>query len=108
MDKRQYSECINDRLEPRGARDLIFQKFLERTQKPAEIFYLYLRDKFYLFVRSYTSGQMRIFKDFVESTICGLHNDILRNKVCNYLATQLISGNLSKILKLLDPWSRLQ
>ena len=29
MDKRQYSECINDRLEPRGARDLIFQQFLE-------------------------------------------------------------------------------
>ena len=52
MDKRQYSECINDRLEPRGARDLIFQQFLERTQKPAEIFDLYLRDKFNLFVRS--------------------------------------------------------
>ena len=40
MDKRQYSECINDRLEPRGARDLIFQQFLERTQKPAEIYLL--------------------------------------------------------------------
>ena len=105
MDKRQYSECINDRLEPRGARDLIFQQFLERTQKPAEIFDLYLCDKFNLFVRSYPSGQMCIFKDFVESTIRGLHNDILRNKVCDYLATQLISG---KPLKLLDPWSRLQ
>ena len=28
MDKRQYAEAINDRLEPRGARDLIFQQFL--------------------------------------------------------------------------------
>ena len=27
MDKQQYSESINDRLEPRGARDLIFQQF---------------------------------------------------------------------------------
>ena len=41
MDKRQYAESINDRLEPRGFRDLIFQQFLERTQKPAEIFDLY-------------------------------------------------------------------
>ena len=31
LDKRQYAEAINDRLEPRGARDLIFQQFLERT-----------------------------------------------------------------------------
>ena len=56
MDKRQYSEEINDGLEPREARDLIFQQFLERSQKPAEIFDLYLRDKFNLFVRSYPSG----------------------------------------------------
>ena len=88
MDKRQYSECINHRLEPRGARDLIFQQFLERTQKPAEIFDLYLRNKFNLFVRSYPSGQTCIFKDFVEST----HNEILRNIVRDYIATQFISG----------------
>ena len=66
MDKRQYSECINDCLEPSGARDLIFQQFLERSQKPAEIFDLYLRDKYNLFVRSYPSGQSRIFKDYVN------------------------------------------
>ena len=30
MDKRQYSESINDHLEPRGARDLLFKQFLER------------------------------------------------------------------------------
>ena len=81
MDKWQFSEAINDCLEPRGARDLIFQQFLERTQKPAEIFDLYLRDKYNLFVRSYPMGQSRIFKDYVESTIRGLHNEILRNKV---------------------------
>ena len=92
MDKRQYAEEINDRLEPPVARDLIFQQFLERTQKPADIFDLYLRDKFNLFVRSYPSGQSRIFKDYVESTIRGLHNELLRNKVRDYLATQLISG----------------
>ena len=57
-----------------------------------KIFDLYLRDKFNLFVRSYPSGQSRIFKDYVESTIRGLHNKILRNKVCDYLATHLISG----------------
>ena len=79
-------------MEPRGARDLIFQQFLERTQKPAEIFDLYLRDKFQLFLRSYPPGQSRIFKNYVESTIRGLHNEILRNKVRDYLATQLISG----------------
>ena len=92
MDKRQYAKSINDRLEPRGAWDLIFQQFLERTQKPAEIFDLYLRDKFQLFLRSYPPGQSRIFKDYVESTIRGLHNEILRNKVRDYLATMLISG----------------
>ena len=91
MDKRQYSESINDHLEPRGARDVIFQQFLERTQKPAEIFDLYLRDKYNLFVGNYPSGQSRIFKDNVESTIRGLYNEILRNKVRDYLATQLIS-----------------
>ena len=79
-------------MEPHGARDLIFQQFLKRSQKPAEIFDLYLCNKFNLFVRSYPSGQTRIFKDFIESTIRGLHNEILRNKVRNYLATQLISG----------------
>ena len=57
-----------------------------------KIFDLYLRDKFNLFVRSYPSGQSRIFKDYVESTIRGLHNELLRNKVRDYLATQLISG----------------
>ena len=93
MDKRQYAEAINDRIEPRGARDLIFQQFQERTQKPAEIFDLYLRDKFNLFMRSYPSGQTCIFKDFIESTNRVLHNEILRNKVPDYLATQLISGN---------------
>ena len=92
MNKREYAEAINDRLEPRGARDLIFQQFLERTQKPAEIFDLYLRDKFNLFVRSYPLGQTRIFKDFIESTIRGLHNEILRNKVRDYIATQFLSG----------------
>ena len=92
MNKREYAEAINDRLEPRGARDLIFQQFLERTQKPAEIFDLYIRDKYNLFVRSYPLGQSRIFKDFVESTIRGLHNEILRNKVRDYIATQFISG----------------
>ena len=92
MLQRLYAESINDRLEPQGARDLIFQQFLERTQKPAEIFDLYLRDKFNLFIRSYPAGQSRIFKDYVESTIRGLHNEILRNKVRDYLATQLISG----------------
>ena len=92
MNKRQYAESINDRLEPRGARDLIYQQFLERTQKPAEIFDLYIRDKFQLFLRSYPSGQTHIFKDYVESTIRGLHNVILRNKVRDYLATLLISG----------------
>ena len=45
-----------------------------------------------MFLRSYPPGQLRIFKDFVESTICGLHNEILRNKVRDYLATMLISG----------------
>ena len=79
-------------MEPRGARDLIFHQFLERNQKPVEIFDLYLCDKFNLFVRSYPSGQTHIFKYFVESTIRGLHNEILRNKVQDYLATQLISG----------------
>ena len=66
--------------------------FLERSQKPAEILDLFLCDKYNLLVRSYPSGQTRIFKDYLESTICGLHNDILRNKVRDYLATQLISG----------------
>ena len=87
-----YSESINDHLEPSGARDLIFQQFLERSQKPAEIFDLYLGDKYNLFVRSYPSRQTCIFKDYVESTIHGLHNDIPRQKVRDYLATQLISG----------------
>ena len=49
-------------------------------------------DKFNLFVRSYPSGQTCIFKDFKESTIRGLDNEILRNKVRDYLGTQLISG----------------
>ena len=68
MDKQTYAEAINDRLEPQGARDLIFQQFRERTQKPAEVFDLFICDKFNLFVRSYPSGQTRIFKDFVGST----------------------------------------
>ena len=78
MNNGEYAEEINNRLEPRGARDLIFQQFLERSQKPNEIFDLYLRDKFNLFKRSYPEGQTRIFKDYVESTIRGLHNKILR------------------------------
>ena len=102
MDKRQYAEAINDRLEPRGARDLIYQQFLERTQKPAEIFDLYIRDKYNLFIRSYPMGQSRIFKDYVESTIRGLHNEILRNKVRDYIATQFISGKpVNDLYKLL-------
>ena len=44
MDKRENSAVLNDRLEPRGVRDLIFQQFLERTQKPAKIFDGYLQD----------------------------------------------------------------
>ena len=92
MDKRQYAEAINDRFQPRGARDFIYQQFLERTQKPDEIFDLYIRDKYNLFVRSYPMGQSRIFKDYVESTIRGLHNEILRNKVKDYIATQFISA----------------
>ena len=93
MNKGEYAEAINDRLEPRGARDLIFQQFLERAQKPNEIFDLYLRDKFNLFKRSYPEGQTHIFKDYVESTIRGLHNEILRTKVRDYLANQVLSGH---------------
>ena len=92
MNKGEYAAAINDRLEPRGARDLIYQQFLERVQKPSEIFDLYLRDKFNLFKRSYPEGQSRIFKDYLESCIRGLHNDILRLKVRDYLANQVLSG----------------
>ena len=38
------------------------------------------------------SGQTLIFKDFKESTIRGLHYEILRNKVRDYIATKLILG----------------
>ena len=59
MSKMEYVKCLHERLEPGSAVDLIYTQFKERTQKANEIYDLYLRDKFNLFVRSFPRGKDR-------------------------------------------------
>ena len=92
MSKMEYVKCLHERLEPVSAVDLIYTQFKERTQKVNEIYDLYLRDKFNLFVRSFPRGKDRIFKDFIEEAIRGLHNELLRNKIRDFLSIQHLSG----------------
>ena len=90
MSKLEYVKCLHERLEPVSAVDLIYTQFKE--QKANEIYDLYLRDKFNLFVRSFPRGKDRIFKDFMEEAIRGLHNELLRNKIRDFLSIQHLSG----------------
>ena len=53
---------------------------------------LYLRVKYNLFIWSFPNGKTRIVKEFCESSIRGLHNEILRNKARNFLSIQVING----------------
>ena len=57
-----------------------------------KLYDLYLRDNFNLFIWSFPAGKTRIFKEFCESSITGLHNEILRNKACNFLSIQALNG----------------
>ena len=88
----EYVKCLDERLEPVSAVDLIYTQFKERTQKVNEIYNLYLRDKFNLFAKSFPRGKDRIFKDFIEEAIRGLHNELLRNKIRDFLSIQHLSG----------------
>ena len=92
MSKLEYVKCLHERLEPVSAVDLIYTQFKEWNQKANEIYDLYLRDKFNLFVRSFPRGKDRIFKDFMEEAIRGLHNELLRNKIRDFLSIQHLSG----------------
>lgn len=57
MNKMEYVKCLHERLEPVSAVDLIYTQFKERTQKKNEIYDLYIRDKFNLFVRSFPGAK---------------------------------------------------
>ena len=69
MSRKEYVQALHERLEPASACDLIYTQFKERTQKPGEVYDLYLRDKYNLFTRSFPNGKTRIFKEFCESSI---------------------------------------
>ena len=75
MSKREYTEALLERLEPASACDLIYVQYKERAQKANEVYDLYLRDRYNLFLRSYPEGKVRIFKDFIEESVRGLHNE---------------------------------
>ena len=92
MSRKEYVQALHERLEPASACDLIYGQFKERTQKAGEVYDLYLRDNFNLFIWSFPAGKTRIFKEFCESSITGLHNEILRNKACNFLSIQALNG----------------
>ena len=93
MNRKEYVQALHERLEPASACDLIYGQFKERTQKAGEVYDLYLRDKYNLFIRSFPSGKTRIFKDFCESAVRGLHNEILRNKARDFLSIQALNGS---------------
>ena len=80
MSKREYTKALLERLEPASACDLIYVQYKEHAQKANEVYDLYLRDKYNLFLRSYPEGKVRILKDFIEELIRGLHNEKLRKK----------------------------
>ena len=82
MSRKEYVQALHEQLEPTSACDLIYTQFKERTQKAGEVYDLYLRD----------NGKTRIFKEFCESSIRGLHNEILRNKARDFLSIQAING----------------
>ena len=92
MNRKEYVQALHERLEPASACDLIYTQFKERTQKPGEVYDLYLRDKYNLFIRSFPNGKTRIFKEFCESSIRGLHNEILRNKARDFVSMQSLNG----------------
>ena len=92
MNRKEYVQALHERLEPASACDLIYTQFKERTQKPGEVYDLYLRDKYNLFIRSFPNGKTRIFKEFCESSIRGLHNEILRNKARDFVSIQSLNG----------------
>ena len=69
MSRKEYVQALHEWLEPASACDLIYTQFKERTQKPGEVYDLYLRDKYYLFIRSFPNWKTRIFKEFCESSI---------------------------------------
>ena len=93
MSKRDYVKAVHERLEPASAADLIYTQYKERSQKASEIYDLYLRDKFNLFVRSFPDGKTRIFKDFIEESIRGLQNELLRTKIRDFISIQHLNGN---------------
>lgn len=93
MNKRDYVKAIHERLEPASATDLIYTQYKERSQKASEIYDLYLRDKFNLFIRSFPDGKTRIFKDFMEEAIRGLTNELLRTKIRDFISIQHLNGN---------------
>ena len=92
MSRKSYAEALHERLEPASAAELIYTQYKERTQKPNEVFDLYLRDKFNLFVRSFPQGKTRIFKDFTEEAIWGLHNELLKTKIRDFISIQHLAG----------------
>lgn len=92
MNRKEYVQALHERLEPASACDLIYTQFKERTQKAGEVYDLYLRDKYNLFIRSFPNGKTRIFKEFCESSIRGLHNEILRNKARDFVSMQSLNG----------------
>jgi len=93
MSRKEYVQTLHEQLEPASACDLIYTQLKERTQKAGEVYDLYLRDKFNLFIQSFPTGKTRIFKEFCESSIRGLHNEILRNKARDFLSIQAINGS---------------
>ena len=92
MSRKEYLQALHEQLEPASACDLIYTQFKESTQKAGEVYDLYLRDKYNLFIRLFPTGKTRIFKEFCESSIRGLHNEILRNKARDFLSIQAING----------------
>ena len=62
-------------------------------RKQGEVYDLYLRDKYNLFIQSFPAGKTRIFKEFCESSIRRLHNEILRNKARDFLSIQALNGS---------------
>ncbi len=86
MSRKSYAEALHERLEPVSAAELIYTQYKERSQKPNEVFDLYLRDKYNLFVRSFPQGKTRIFKDFTEEAIRGLHNELLKIKIRDFIS----------------------
>lgn len=92
MSRKSYAEALHERLEPASAAELIYTQYKERSQKPNEVFDLYLRDKYNLFVRSFPQGKTRIFKDFTEEAIRGLHNELLKIKIRDFISIQHLAG----------------